>query len=111
DNASFYGRIFARCGGLSDAVAQALKEQENEEFILNPIACDGIEACRIALLKKQKNVLKENFIEGMACVGGCIGGAGCLTHGEKDKNEVDKYGREAYEKNISDALSQCSYQL
>ena len=27
DNASYYGRIFARSGGLSDAVVQALKEQ------------------------------------------------------------------------------------
>ena len=45
-----------------------------------------------------------NFIEGMACVGGCIGGAGCLTHGTKDKAEVDKYGREAYEKTITDAI-------
>ena len=35
----------------------------------------------------------------MACTGGCIGGAGCLTHGEKNKAEVDKYGKEAYEKN------------
>ena len=111
DNASFYGRIFARSGGLSDAVAQALKEQDNKDFILNPIACDGIEACRVALMKKQKNVLAENFIEGMACVGGCIGGAGCLTHGEKNKSEVDKYGREAYEKTIRDALAQCSYDV
>ena len=30
--------------------------------------------------------------------------SGCLTHGEKDKTEVDKYGREALEKNISDAV-------
>lgn len=49
--------------------------------------------------------LTGNFIEGMACVGGCIGGAGCLTHGEKNKAEVDKYGREAMEKTISDAVS------
>ena len=40
----------------------------------------------------------------MACVGGCIGGAGCLTHEEKNKAEVDKYGREAYEKTIRDAI-------
>jgi len=104
DNASYFGRIFARSGGLSDSVAQALKEQ-NIEFIANPIVCDGIEECKIALLKKQKNLLKENFIEGMACVGGCIGGAGCLTHGPKDKGEVDKYGREAMEKTIGDAVS------
>ena len=104
DNASYFGRIFARSGGLSDAVKQGLKEQ-NIEFDLKAVACDGIEECKIALLKKSKNVLDANFIEGMACVGGCIGGAGCLTHGEKNKSEVDKYGREALEKTISDAIS------
>ena len=104
DNASYFGRIFARSGGLSDAVSQALKEQ-NIEFDLNPVVCDGIEECRVALLKKNKNVLNANFIEGMACVGGCIGGAGCLTHGDKNKAQVDEYGREAYEKTISDAIA------
>lgn len=104
DNASYFGRIFARSGGLSDAVAQAMKEQDIE-FDLKPAVCDGIEACKLALLKKSKNALDANFIEGMACIGGCIGGAGCLTHGEKNKSEVDKYGREAMEKTISDAVS------
>ena len=104
DNASYFGRIFARSGGLSDAVAQGLKEQ-NIEFDLKALPCDGIEACRIALLKKSKNVLDANFIEGMACVGGCIGGAGCLTHGEKNKAQVDEYGREALEKTITAATS------
>ena len=104
DNASYYGRIFARSGGLSDAVAQTLKEQ-NISFPLKPAVCDGIEECRTALLKAGKNVLDANFIEGMACIGGCIGGAGCLTHGEKNKSEVDKYGRQALEKTIADATS------
>ncbi len=104
DNASYFGRIFARSGGLSDAVAQGLKEQELD-FDLKAVACDGIEECRLALLKKRKGVLNANFIEGMACIGGCIGGAGCLTHGAKDKAEVDKYGREALEKTIRDAVS------
>ena len=104
DNASYFGRIFARSGGLTDAVKQGLIEQKIA-FDLKPIACDGIEECRIALLKKNKNILDANFIEGMACTGGCIGGAGCLTHGEKNKSEVDKYGREALEKTISDAIS------
>lgn len=104
DNASYFGRIFARSGGVSDAIAQGLKEQ-NLDFELKALPCDGIEACRMALLKKSKNALDANFIEGMACVGGCIGGAGCLTHGEKNKSEVDKYGKEAFEKTISDAVS------
>ncbi len=105
DNASYYGRIFARSGGLSDAVAEAIKEQEITGFELKNCACDGIEECRMALLKKSKNMLDANFIEGMACVGGCIGGAGCLTHGEKNKAEVDKYGKEAFEKTIQNAVS------
>ncbi len=104
DNASYFGRIFARSGGLSDAVAQAMKEQ-NIEFDLQAERCDGIEACKIALLKSAKGVSVSNFIEGMACVGGCIGGAGCLTHGPKDKTEVDKYGKEALEKTLTEAAS------
>ncbi len=105
DNASYFGRIFARSGGLSDAVKQALSEQELTDFVISPVVCDGIEECRTALLKKSKNVLNANFIEGMACTGGCISGAGCLTHGDKNKAEVDRYGREACAKTISDAVS------
>ena len=105
DNASYYGRIFARCGGLADAVAEGLKEQELDDFQLKAISCDGIEECKKALTMKSKNLLDANFIEGMACIGGCIGGAGCLTHGPKDKMQVDKYGQEAMEKTILDAIS------
>lgn len=105
NNASYYGRIFARSGGLADAVKQGLKEHNLESFEYNPISCDGIEECRSALLKASKNILQNNFIEGMVCSGGCIGGAGCLTHGEKNKKEVDKYGKEALEKTIPDAIN------
>lgn len=105
DNASYFGRIFARCGGLSDAVAEGLKEHGEAGFELKACSCDGIEAFRVALIKKSKNLSDFNFIEGMACVGGCIGGAGCLTHGEKNKAEVDKYGKQAMEKTIADAIS------
>lgn len=104
DNASYYGRIFARSGGLTQAIEQGLKENNINDFKLKAVTCDGIEECRLALLKKNKGVLDANFIEGMACSGGCIGGAGCLTHGEKNKSEVDKYGSEAFEKTITDAI-------
>ena len=67
--------------------------------------CDGIEQCKLALLKKSKGVLDANFIEGMACMGGCINGAGCLTHGgEKNKMLVEKYGKEAGDKTINDVV-------
>ena len=106
DNASYYGRIFARCGGLAEAVAEALKEQgiTEEQFKLNAVACDGIANCRMALLKAQSGKREENFIEGMACINGCIGGAAALSHGPKNRLAVDKYGKEAKEKNIKDAI-------
>lgn len=102
DDASYFGRIFARSGGLAEAVKEGLLETGNEKFELKAEICNGIEQCNLALLKKGKGILDANFIEGMACVGGCIGGPGCLNHEPKDKNEVDKYGKEAFEKKIMD---------
>ena len=84
---------------------RAAAEQGIDNFDLKSVACDGIEACRVALLKASKRLSDANFIEGMACVGGCIGGAGCLTHGEKNRAQVDRYGHEAMEKTIKDAIS------
>ena len=104
ENASYYGRIFARNCGLSEAVAEGLKERGIDNFDLNAVPCDGIEACRVALLKASKRMLDGNFIEGMACVGGCIGGAGCLTHGDVNKIHVDKYGKKATKQKITDAV-------
>lgn len=111
DNASYYGRIFARSGGLTDAVAHALEEMQIPEdvFKLNAVSCDGIDNCRTALLKAQKGVGTENFIEGMACVDGCIGGAACLTHGPKDRLAVDRYGKEAAEKSIYDSINMLKF--
>lgn len=103
DNASYYGRIFARCGGLSDAVKEALKEQGNS-FQVKGASADGVSNCRNLLSKISENHDDINFIEGMCCTGGCIGGPCCLTHEFRDKNEVDKYGQEAKEKSISDAI-------
>ena len=103
DNASYFGRIFARSGGLTEAVRQAMKE-ENIVYDIKPVLCDGLDECRAALIKLRNGKLDGNFIEGMACVGGCINGAGCLTHSERNKLHVEKHGQEAIEKSISDAL-------
>jgi len=106
DNASVFGRIFARSGGLSQAVAQAMAEQ-NINFDLKPVVCNGIEECRLALLKLNKGILDGNFIEGMACLGGCVGGAGNLTHStEKSASKIDKHSQESSKKTITSAVSE-----
>ncbi|MBQ0101805.1 MAG: monomeric [FeFe] hydrogenase [Firmicutes bacterium] len=99
NDASGFGRSFARSGGASEAIAEALKEQ-NISFNFKPCVCGGIEECRTALLKKSKEKQDFNFIEGMACVGGCIGGAGNLTHGEQDRSLIDKSAAKAEKKTV-----------
>ena len=106
ENASGFGRGFAKCGGLSGAVAQSLKEQGIKDFELKAVSCDGTEECRATLLKASKNALNANFIEGMACTGGCVGGAGCLTHTTSSRNTVDNYVKNATKKTIKEAVKQ-----
>lgn len=104
DNASYYGRIFAHTGGLSQAVAKALEEQKID-FKAECAVCSGLEECRTALLKKSKNVLKADFIEGMACEGGCVEGAGNLVHYERAGNEVDKFASGSAAESITSAVN------
>ena len=92
-DASYYGRIFARSGGVAEAVKQGLKELKSD-FHIEPCVCNGISECHAALLRKSKNALSANFIEGMACEGGCMGGAGCLSHGVKNLAEANRYGKD-----------------
>ncbi|MCF0111727.1 MAG: 4Fe-4S dicluster domain-containing protein [Erysipelotrichaceae bacterium] len=104
NNASYYGRIFARSGGVTEAAAEALKEQ-GSDFVIKAEVCDGIEACKVALLKASKGVLDANFIEGMACVNGCIGGPAAINHAPRNKADIDKYGKMAKEQDITGSIS------
>lgn len=107
DNASYYGRIFARSGGLTEAVGQVMKERgiSADQFKVNPVVCNGIAECKTALFKANRGILKENFIEGMSCEGGCIGGPACIAHTSKDAAQIDKYGKTAVEQTIQGAIA------
>ena len=99
DDATLFGRIFARSGGVTEAVAQSIKEQ-NLNIDFNPLVCDGIENIKIALAKANKGVLPNNFIEGMVCTGGCIGGPCALVHDIKGKSLVDKHAASSTKKEM-----------
>ena len=102
DNASFYGRIFAKSGGIAQGVADVAKEMGVEG--IKPLAMNGIDECRAALMKLKFHRATENFFEGMACDGGCLNGALCLNHGPKNVVDVDKYGASAKEKKIDNSV-------
>lgn len=102
DNASYYGRIFAKSGGIAKGIKDIGEEMGLD---VRPIAMSGIDECRAALLKLKNNKAVENFFEGMACDGGCLNGALCLSHGPKNALDVDKYGEEAKEKTIDNSVN------
>lgn len=103
NNASFYGRIFARSGGVAESISHLI-ESEKLDIDFKPTSCNGIAECNKALMLLKFKKLNANFIEGMACIGGCIGGAASISHGIRDKNEVDKYGKLALEKQVDESL-------
>lgn len=103
DDASSYGRAFGASGGVAAAVAQALKEQ-SIDFEVKPVVCGGIAACKAAILKDQHGRLEGNFIEGMACDAGCIGGAGCRVRSPKNKANLMQYAKAAGHKTIESVV-------
>ncbi len=103
DEASPYGRNFARSGGVSQAVAQAMAEK-GLDFDLKAVPCSGIDQCNTALLKLKAGKLDGNFIEGMACEGGCVQGAGCLVRSPKNRMDVESHAKQAEGRGILAAV-------
>ncbi len=104
DDASFYGRIFARSGGIVQGLTNIANEQNIQG--LEPIQMNGISECKVNLLKLKLGKATANFFEGMACDGGCVNGALCLTHDKRNVVDVDKYGSSAKEKTIHNSVKQ-----
>ncbi len=102
DNASFYGRIFAKSGGIAQGVADVAKQYGVEG--VKPCAMNGIDECRAKLTLLKLGKAQENFFEGMACEGGCLNGPLCITHSPRNVVDVDKYCNEAKEKTIDGSV-------
>ncbi|MBU3209258.1 iron hydrogenase [Clostridium algidicarnis] len=90
--ASKGGRLYARTGGVSKAVSDALEDMYPEKHkLLNPIQANGVKECKVVLEQVKNGTLKANFIEGMGCVGGCVGGPKALIPKEDGKTFVDDF--------------------
>ncbi|MBT9156439.1 MAG: Iron hydrogenase 1 [Firmicutes bacterium] len=80
------GRGFAKAGGLTKAVKAALGEAEIATHLAN-----GLDEVLQTLTKAKKGELNANFVEGMACSGGCIGGHGTLVNRQVTEKLLDRY--------------------
>ena len=70
---SVFGKRFGNAGGVTAAVVECFKEM-NEDITPNVMKCNGAAECKKALLLMKVGKLPADFVEGMACVGGCVGG-------------------------------------
>ena len=73
--ASRGGRLYGRAGGVSVAINEMVEElYPNKKEHLKAVKADGVKACKELLDNALKGNIDGNFIEGMGCVGGCVGG-------------------------------------
>ncbi len=96
DHSSRGGRIYARTGGVSTAVSDTLTRLRPDRIIpLRSEQANGIIACKKMIKDVLSGDIKANFIEGMGCVGGCVGGPKSLIKVDLATEQVNDYGNEA----------------
>ncbi|MBO5523054.1 MAG: iron hydrogenase, partial [Roseburia sp.] len=97
EHSSRAGRIYARTGGVSEAVAKTVEQLNPDRKIrVRAEQADGVKDCK-ALIERIKNgeVKESNFFEGMACPGGCVGGPKAIIDKEAGREQVNAYGDNA----------------
>ena len=73
--ASRGGRLYGRTAGVSTAVSEAIERMfPNKHQEVRTVQAHGVPNCKEMLTNLQKGEIDANFIEGMGCVGGCVGG-------------------------------------
>ena len=98
DQASFAGRLYARTGGVSFSVKTVVNRLEPSRVIkLKAKKVDGVKKCKEILddLRSGKKV-DANFIEGMGCAGGCVGGPRTNIDVQEATKLVNEYGEESF---------------
>lgn len=105
EHSSKAGRIYARTGGVSEAVATTLQRIRPERTpVLKALQADGVQECRILLKKALEGQAEANFYEGMGCVGGCVGGPHVNIDPGFGVKTVNQYGEEAENPTPADNL-------
>lgn len=96
EHSSRAGRIYARTGGVSEAVSETERQLCPDRRIkVKAEQADGIPACKELIKRIQNRETDANFFEGMGCVGGCVGGPKAIQDKELGKKCVDEYGESA----------------
>jgi len=88
------GRGFAVSGGVAGAVANLIKEKDPDAQVQTARA-EGLRECRKLMTLAKAGKYNGYLLEGMACPGGCVAGAGTLLPVELAARVVGNYQKEA----------------
>ena len=103
--ASADGRGFAVSGGVAQAVVHAVRriDPEREVKVVN---AEGLQNCKKMLQMAKAGKYNGYLLEGMACPGGCVAGAGTLQPVKKAAVALEKMKEEASFTEASDSKYQ-----
>ena len=94
NDASADGRNFAVSGGVAQAVVNVIKEKypDREVKVTN---AEGLRECRKMMMAAKAGKYNGYLLEGMACPGGCVAGAGTMQPIKKSAAQVGLYAKQA----------------
>ncbi|MGN0318515.1 MAG: 4Fe-4S dicluster domain-containing protein [Lachnospira sp.] len=103
--ASIYGKRFGNGGGVAAAVVKCMEELGEDPYKYEIEKCSGAIECKKALTLLKAGKLSADFVEGMMCEGGCVGGPSrhqslknsALVAKDRDKLLSEADGRGVYE--------------
>ena len=101
EKGSLNGRAFAVSGGVAKSVVDVISRLDPEREV-KVVAAQGLKECKKLLLMAKAGKYNGYLLEGMACPGGCVAGAGTLLPVNKATMEVNKYAAKAPLKNPVD---------
>lgn len=99
--ASADGRTFAVSGGVAAAVADVIKAKHPDQEVKIERA-EGLDECRKLMRLAAAGKYPGYLLEGMACPGGCVAGAGTMQGVLKSQTAVKQYAQKAEHKICSE---------
>ena len=104
------GRGFAVSGGVAEAVREAISHIDPDREVKTACA-QGLKDCRKMLTLAKAGKYNGYLLEGMACPGGCVAGAGTLLPIEKAAAIVRNYTAQAEEKSATETKYEATLPL
>lgn len=99
--ASADGKGFAKSGGVAKAVVNVIKEKDPDREV-KVVCAEGLAECKKMMMLAKAGKYNGYLLEGMACPGGCLGGAGVVSDIRKSDIALQKEMEKSAKKSCSE---------